>query len=85
MLKAEGLLLSKRFKIIEKLYRPTSKTFLKVAGGNMHTPHPTHLAIGSATETIKRVSGIFQSLGTINFVLFYQKVESKGGGGGMAQ
>ena len=30
---------SKRFEIMEKLY--TSKTFLKMAGGRMHTPHPT--------------------------------------------
>ena len=36
---------------MEKLY--TSKTFLKMAGGRMHTSHPTPLAI--ATETIERV------------------------------
>ena len=28
---------------MENLYRPTSKTFLKVAGGKMHTPPPTPL------------------------------------------
>ena len=37
------VLLSKRFKITEKMY--TSKTFFKVAGGRMHTPHLTPLAI----------------------------------------
>ena len=26
---------------MEKLCRPTSKTFLKLAGGRMHTPHAT--------------------------------------------
>ena len=26
---------------MEKLHRSTSKTFLKIAGGRMHTPHPT--------------------------------------------
>ena len=41
--KAEGLLIAKRFKILEKLY--TSKTFLKVAGGTMHTPHPIPLVL----------------------------------------
>ena len=31
---------------MEKLNRPTtSKTFLKVAGGRMHTPHPILLAL----------------------------------------
>ena len=36
-----GLLLSKRLEIMEKLY--TSKTFSKMAGGRMHTSHPTPL------------------------------------------
>ena len=31
--------LSKRFEIMKKLY--TSKTFLKMASGRMHIPHPT--------------------------------------------
>ena len=39
----QGLLLSKRFETMEQLY--TSKTFLKMAGGRMYTPHPTPLAI----------------------------------------
>ena len=51
---------------MEKLY--TSKTFLKMAGGRMHTPHSTLWPY--ATETIKRVWRI-QSLSTISFVLFY--------------
>ena len=28
---------------MKKLYRSTSKKFLKMAGGRMHTPHPTPL------------------------------------------
>ena len=43
MLKTESLLLLKRFEIIEKLY--ASKTFLKMAGGRMHTPQDPPLAI----------------------------------------
>ena len=41
VLKAEGLLQSKRFEIMEKLY--TLKALLKMAGESMHTPHPTPL------------------------------------------
>ena len=33
---------------MEKFY--ASKTFLKMAGGKMHTPHPTLLAISYRTE-----------------------------------
>ena len=59
---------------MEKLY--TSEAFLKMAGGRMYISHSTLLDLPMAvtTETIKRVwqrIGIFQSLGTINFVLFY--------------
>ena len=28
---------------MKKLYRPTSKTFLKIAGGRIYTAHPTPL------------------------------------------
>ena len=38
LLKALGLLLSKRFEIMEKLY--LRKTFFKMAGGGMHPLHP---------------------------------------------
>ena len=41
-------------------------TFLKMAGRKMHTPHP-----GLKSQKPIKESGIFQSLGTINFVLFY--------------
>ena len=41
VLKAYGLSLSKRFEVKEKLC--TSKTFVKMTGRKMHTPHPTPL------------------------------------------
>ena len=60
---------------MEKLY--ISKAFLKMASGRLHAPHPTHKLQKPSKE-----SGIFQSLGTINFVLFTERQSQKGGGGG---
>ena len=57
---------------MEKLY--TSKTFSKMVSGRMHTPHPTP---GYASGH-KKESGIFQSLSTINLVLFLVKGRVKG-------
>ena len=37
---------------------------------------------GHKLQKPSKESGIFQSLVTIDFVLFYQKIESKGGGHG---
>ena len=55
---------------MEKLY--LSKTFLKMAGGRMHTPHPTPgSAPGHKLQKPSKESGIFHSLGTITFVLVY--------------
>ena len=55
---------------MEKLH--TSKAFLKMAGGKMRTPHPTSLvsAPGHKLQKPSKESDIFQSFGTINFVLF---------------
>ena len=55
---------------MEKLH--ISKAFLKMAGGRMHTPHPTPpvSASGNKPQKPSKESGIFQSLGTIHFVLF---------------
>ena len=44
----KGLLLSKRLKIMQKLY--TSKKFLKMGGRKMHNPHPTPLDPSLATS-----------------------------------
>ena len=61
---------------MEKLY--TSKAFLKMAGGRMHTPHPTPGSVpGRKLQKPSKESGILQSLGTVNFVLFYKKAQSK--------
>ena len=64
---------------MEKLYRPTSKTFLKMVGGRICIPLilPPGFAPGHKLQKPSQQPGIFQSLGTINFVLFYQKAESK--------
>ena len=49
---------------MEKLYK--SKAFLKMAGGRMHTPHPTPVsAPGHKLQKPSKASGIFQSIGTI--------------------
>ena len=56
---------------MEKLY--ASKTCLKMAGGRMYTPHPTPLdpPQGHKLQKPLKEYGIFQSLGTIGFVIFY--------------
>ena len=66
---------------MEKLYRPTPKKFSKwlVGGCIFLILLPRHKLQKPSKE-----SGIFQSLGTINFVLFLLKGVVKRGGG-MAQ
>ena len=60
----------------------TSKTFIKMAGEKMHILHPTPGSAPSHTlHKLSKKSGIFQSLGTINFVLFYQNGRAKRRGG----
>ena len=56
---------------MKKLY--ASKTFLKMAGGRMHSTLilPPESASGHQLQKPLKKSGVFQSLGTINFVLFY--------------
>ena len=55
---------------MEKLH--TSKTSLKIAGGGMHAPHPTsESAAGNKLHKPSKEPGMFQSLGTISFVLSY--------------
>ena len=65
-------MLSKRFKIMEKLH--TSKTFSKLAGGRMHTPHPNPLdppVVISYRNHQKSLVYFIHLIGTIGFVLFY--------------
>ena len=57
---------------MEKLY--TSKTFLKWLVGECM---PLILAPGHKLQKPSKESGIFQSLGTVNFVFVYQKAELK--------
>ena len=68
---------------MEKLYALT--TFLKMDGGRMHTSHPIPLdpplaiSYGNHQKSLAYFSHL--AVGTISFVLFYEKAESKGGGG----
>ena len=57
----------------EKIVWPTPKTFLKMAGGRMHTLHPTSLGPppGHKLQKPSKESGIFQLLGIISFSLLY--------------
>ena len=50
-----------------KLY--TSKTFLKMAGGRMHTPHPTPLAISYINH--QKSLAYFSHLEPLNLFIFY--------------
>ena len=60
---------------MEKLY--TSKTFLKVAGGRMHTPHPTPLAISYRNHQ-KRLA-YFSHLAPLILFFFTERQSQKGG------
>ena len=44
-----------------------------MAGGRMHTPYraPLDLLLAISKKKTSKESGIFQSLGTINFVRFF--------------
>ena len=62
---------------MEKLY--TSKTFLKMAGGRMHTPHPTpldpHLAISYRNRQNSLV--YFSHLAPLILFFFTEKQSQK--------
>ena len=60
---------------MEKLH--ASKAFLKIAGGRMHTLHPIPLDPPLAIQKPSKESGIFQSLGIANFVLFTKRQSQK--------
>ena len=65
---------------MEKLY--TSKTFLKMSGGSMHTPHPTLLAISYRNH--QKSLAYFSHLAPLILFIFTKR-QSQGGRGGMAQ
>ena len=52
-----------------------------MASGRMHSPHPIPLypPLGHKLQKLSKESGIFQSLGTINFVLFTKMQSQKEG------
>ena len=75
VLKAYGLLLWKRFEIMEKLY--TSKTFLKMVGGRMHTPHPIPLAISYRNHP--NIVACFSHLAPIILFFFTKRQSQKEG------
>ena len=57
---------------MEKLYK--SKTFLKMAGGRMHTPHPTHLDLPLNINKLQKPSkkpGIFTLLIRPTCIIFF--------------
>ena len=73
-----------------KIVQLISKALLKMGGGTVGgcmlliLPPPV-FAPGHKLQKQSKEPGIFQSLGTINFVLFTKRQNKGGGGGGMAQ
>ena len=82
VLKAQVLLLSKRFETAEKLH--ASKTFLKMTGGRMHTPHPTPLdlalAIGLSYGNHQKSLAYFRELAQFVSLFFTKRQSQKGWG-----
>ena len=79
--KAKGLLLSKRFEIMEKLY--TSKTVLKMAGGRMRTPHLNPLAINYRSH--QKNLTYFSYFAPLILFFIIKRQSQKGGQWAMAQ
>ena len=68
---------------MEKLY--ASKTFLKMAGGRMHAPHPTRLDLPltkSYRNHQKNLTYFSHLAPLVLFVLLKAEGRVKGGGGG---
>ena len=72
---------------MENLYRPTSKTFLEMAGGRMHTPHstPLDLPLAISYRNYQKSMAYFSHLALSVLFFFTKKLSQRGGGGGMAQ
>ena len=69
----------KRFEIMKKLH--TSKTFLKIAGGRMHTPHPNPLdpPLAISCRNHQKSLAYFGNFAPIILFLFTKKQSQKGG------
>ena len=77
------LKLSKRSEIIEKFY--TSKSFLKMAGGRMHIPHPAPLDSPLAISNRNHQKNLAYFSHLARLVLFFLLKGRVKRGGGMAQ
>ena len=64
---------------MEKLYRPTSKAFLKMAGERIHTPHPTPLdpPLAISHRNHQKSLAYFSHLAPL-ILFFFTKRQSKG-------
>ena len=69
---------------MKKLYRPTSKTFLKIAGGRMHTPYPTALdpPLAISYRNHQKSLRYFSPLAPLILFFFLKSQSQKGGEGG---
>ena len=82
IVRAEGvkdLSLANRFEIMEKLL--TSKAFLKVAGGNLHTSHPTPLdpPLAMSYRNHQKSLAYFSHLAPLILFFFTKQQSQKGG------
>ena len=80
-MRAQGVLLLKRFEIMDKLYKGTSKTCLKMAGGRMHTSHPTLLVPPQAISyrNHKKNLAYFSQFAPLVVFFFTKECSQKGG------
>ena len=83
LLKAYGLLLPKRFEIMENcityIKSIVENGWREDACSSSYHPIPPVSAPGHKLHKPSKESGIFQSLGIINFVLFTKKQNQRGG------
>ena len=74
IMRTYGLSLSQRLETAEKLY--TSNTFLKMAGGRMHTPHPSPLSISYRNH--QKSLAYFSHLAPLILFFFTKRQSQKG-------
>ena len=65
---------------MEKLRRPTSKSFLKIAGEMMHTPHPNSLdpPLAMSYRNYQKSLAYFSHLAPIVLFFFTKRQNQKG-------